>query len=270
MCESLIGINAKKRVLVVDDSPLNRKMLLKIVIKQGFEADEVDDGDVAVQRVSEMMRVLKQLGTITKQKKKTRLSFFNRSSFLVGSMKKSSGTVPTITLSNSKSIDLVNQSSNTYKDSNSNSNIPEEGNSDYKSHSNSSESGGHCHTIVASLDHNNHDSHDDIEKAIVKNSTFDSYDDVQKTIKTQQKHSWMPTHGLFSELFSHGSNSTKFNRSISIDRTVSRDNSNSTNPTFTLLSDLTMYDIILMDFVMERMNGPEAVKIMRDLGFNGK
>jgi signal transduction histidine kinase/CheY-like chemotaxis protein len=43
-------------LLVVDDSHLNRKMLCKLLRGAGHTCDEADDGDVAVEKVKELMR----------------------------------------------------------------------------------------------------------------------------------------------------------------------------------------------------------------------
>ena len=47
----LVVAKMKKTLLVVDDSDLTRKMLCRIVRAQGFDVEEADDGDVAVQMV---------------------------------------------------------------------------------------------------------------------------------------------------------------------------------------------------------------------------
>ena len=48
--ESIIG---KLRVLVVDDSALNRKLLVRRFQQEGYECVEADDGDTAVERAKE-------------------------------------------------------------------------------------------------------------------------------------------------------------------------------------------------------------------------
>ena len=46
------------KILVVDDSDLTRKMLCRIVRAQGFDVEEADDGDVAVQMVQHRLSIL--------------------------------------------------------------------------------------------------------------------------------------------------------------------------------------------------------------------
>ncbi|WP_050479545.1 response regulator transcription factor [Herbaspirillum rhizosphaerae] len=40
-----------KKILVVDDSPTDRYLLADILIKQGFEVETADDGDVALNKM---------------------------------------------------------------------------------------------------------------------------------------------------------------------------------------------------------------------------
>jgi len=43
------------RVLVVDDAPMNRKLLIRLLQKQGHDCEEADDGDIAVEMVRKTM-----------------------------------------------------------------------------------------------------------------------------------------------------------------------------------------------------------------------
>ena len=43
------------RILVVDDSALNRKMLMRLFVKEGYSVIEADDGDVAIEVCSREM-----------------------------------------------------------------------------------------------------------------------------------------------------------------------------------------------------------------------
>jgi CheY-like chemotaxis protein len=65
-----VGVGARKNknkmtLLVVDDSDLTRKMLCRIVRAQGFDVEEADDGDVAVQMVQH------RLDTVARQQQTT-------------------------------------------------------------------------------------------------------------------------------------------------------------------------------------------------------
>lgn len=56
--QSVVAMMKKKMMLVVDDSDLTRKMLCRIVRAQGFDVEEADDGDVAVQMVQRRLETI--------------------------------------------------------------------------------------------------------------------------------------------------------------------------------------------------------------------
>ena len=57
-----LAAKKKKTLLVVDDSDLTRKMLCRIVRAQGFDVEEADDGDVAVQMVQHRLNTPQTAG----------------------------------------------------------------------------------------------------------------------------------------------------------------------------------------------------------------
>eukprot|EP01038_Epipyxis_sp_PR26KG_P009266 gene9266-12482_t len=178
------------RALIVDDSALTRKMLNKIMTREGFDCIEVTDGDEAVKLIEAIMdsmervNIMKQVNNISGiTRRSIRQSFID--TFVRGSPRNS-----------------VKMSSS-----------PRGGN-DYKITTN------------------------------IRKSYFRSSFGVDNTTT--------PLPAISSPNDNNHNNNDTFE--------------NEDYSAFTILPD---YDVILMDFVMERMNGPDAAKRMRDMGYNG-
>lgn len=285
--KTAVRLDLKPLMLIVDDSGLNRRMLKRSLVQQGFDAEELTDGDEAVETIMKWMQQSKafiESETKKAQRCSTLRNFLGgsskvygpavdkpevnprRKSVFQGIRESLFGREPSY-LGRSKSEDAsdlekgfqkppqINTKDEPYVGGNT-SNV-----STPASRKNSSALG----RIPSSRSQSPSYRAVELRRIIGEETTVSAALSVTKELKKSPKPVYQ-SRFTPKAIFGKESILDDLEKGESFGEDTITSTSHDEN---VAVLKPRIYEAILMDYVMERMNGPEAVKHIRDLGYTG-